>query len=135
MPTSPVAEARGRLTLSHLVERFALLRGNWEVDYPEMVERVLAMASGREPLTGRFAAVAGDPTYTFIEVTASEAEALELLASWTLDEHFPECPLALADLHEGAVHEVRVTVSRGPAPPCRLEEVRRCGCSDAPWTR
>ena len=75
------------------------------------------MASGREPLCGRFVAVAGDSTYTFIEVTATEAEALELLASWTLDEHYPKCPLALADLHEGWIHEVRVTVSRGPVSP------------------
>lgn len=126
MPATAAAEERGRRTLAVLVERFALLRGNWEVDYPEMVEEVLAMASGREPLCGRFAAVAGDPTYTFIEVTATEAEALELLASWTRDEHYPKCPLALADLHEGCIHEVRVTVSRGPAPPNRIEEVPRC---------
>ena len=117
-------EERGRRTLACLVERFGLLRGNWEVDYPAMVEGVLAMASGREPLRGRFAAVAGDPTYTFIEVAATEAEALELLASWTEDEHYPKCPLALADLHEGAIHEVRVTVSRGPSPAKRPEEVR-----------
>lgn len=120
------ASELGRRTLSTLVDRFALLRGNWEVDYPEMVERVLAMVSGREPLSGRFAAVAGDPTYTFIEVAATEAEALELLASWALDEHYPKCPLALADLHEGAIHRVRVTVSREPAPPQLLEEVQRC---------
>jgi len=120
------ASELGRRTLAALVDRFTLLRGNWEVDYPEMVERVLAMASGREPLSGRFAAVAGDPTYTFIEVAATEAEALELLASWALDEHYPKCPLALADLHEGAIHRVRVTVSREPAPPQLLEEVQRC---------
>ncbi len=126
MPAVAGAEERGRRTLAVLVERFGFLRGNWEVDYPEMVEEVLAMSSGRAPLCGRFAAVAGDPTYTFIEVTATEAEALELLASWTLDEHYPKCPLALADLHEGCIHEVRVTVSRGPASPDRIEEVPRC---------
>lgn len=126
MPAATAAEERGRRTLAVLVERFGLLRGNWEVDYPEMVEEVLAMASGQEPLRGRFAAVAGDPTYTFIEVTATEAEALELLAGWTLDEDYPKCPLALADLHEGCIHEVRVTVSRGPEPPDRIEEVPRC---------
>ena len=124
MPTAAASSERGRRTLSCLIERYGLLRGNWEVDYPDMVEGVLAMASGREPLRGRFAAVAGDPTYTFIELTATEAEALELLASWTLDEHYPKCPLALVDLHEGAIHEVRITASRGPAPPLRLEEVR-----------
>ena len=124
MPAAMAASERGRRTLAFLVERYGLLRGNWEVDYPGMVEGVLAMASGREPLRGRFAAVAGDPTYTFIELAATEAEALELLARWTLDEHFPRCPLALADLHEGAIHEVRVTVSRGPAPPLRIEEVQ-----------
>jgi hypothetical protein len=124
MPAGAAASERGRRTLASLVDRYGLLRGNWEVDYPEMVEGVLAMASGREPLSGRFAAVAGDPTYTFIEVAATEAEALELLAGWTLDEHYPKCPLALVDLHEGAIHEVRVTVSRGPAPPLRLEEVQ-----------
>ena len=126
MPATAAAEERGRRTLAVLVERFDLLRGNWDVDYPEMIEEVLAMASGREPLCGRFAAVAGDPTYTFIEVAATEAEALELLASWTLDEHYPKCPLALADLHEGCIHEVRVTVSREPTPPNRIEEVLRC---------
>jgi hypothetical protein len=126
MPAAAAAEERARRTLAVLVERFRLLRGNWEVDYPAMVEGGLAMASGREPLCGRFAAVAGDPAYTFIEVTATEAEALTLLASWTLDEHYPKCPLALADLHEGCIHEVRVTVSRGPAPPNRIEEVPRC---------
>lgn len=118
------ASERGRRTLAFLVERYRLVRGNWEVDYPEMVEGLLAMASGREPLRGRFAAVAGDPAYTFIELAATEAEALELLASWTLDEHFPKCPLALADLHEGAIHEVRVSVGRGPAAPLRTEEVQ-----------
>jgi len=124
MPATVAASERGRRTLSCLIERYGLLRGNWEVDYPEMVEGVLAMASGREPLRGRFAAVAGDPTYTFIELAATEAEALELLAGWTLDEHYPKCPLALVDLHEGAIHQVRVTVSRGPVPPLRLEEVQ-----------
>jgi hypothetical protein len=123
-PAAVAASERGRRTLASLVERYGLLRGNWEVDYPDMVEGVLAMASGREPLRGRFAAVAGDPTYTFIELAATEAEALELLAGWTLDEHYPKCPLALVDLHEGAIHQVRVTVSRGPAPPLRLEEVQ-----------
>lgn len=109
------AEARGRRTLADLIERFALQRGNWEVDYPEMVETALAMASGREPLCGRYAAVAGDPTYTFIEVVGTEADALALLASWTADEHYPKCPLALVDLHEGSIHPVRVTVSRALA--------------------
>jgi hypothetical protein len=123
-PAAVAASERGRRTFASLVERYGLLRGNWEVDYPDMVEEVLAMASGREPLRGRFAAVAGDPTYTFIELAATEAEALELLAGWTLDEHYPKCPLALVDLHEGAIHEVRVTVSRGPAAPLRLEEVQ-----------
>jgi hypothetical protein len=123
-PAAVAASERGRRTLGSLVERYGLLRGNWEVDYPDMVEEVLAMASGRKPLRGRFAAVAGDPIYTFIEVAATEAEALELLAGWTLDEHYPKCPLAVVDLHEGAIHEVRVTVSRGPAPPLRLEEVQ-----------
>ncbi len=124
MPAAVAASERGRRTLGSLIERYGLPRGNWEVDYPDMVEEVLAMASGREPLRGRFAVVAGDPTYTFIEVAATEAEALELLAGWTLDEHYPKCPLAVVDLHEGAIHEVRVTVSRGPAPPLRLEEVQ-----------
>jgi hypothetical protein len=126
MSATVVAEERGRRTLAVLVERFALLRGNWEVDCPDMVEGVLEMASGRAPLCGRFAAVAADESYAVIEVTATEAEAFELLASWTLDEHYPKCPLALADLHEGCIHEVRVTVSRGPAPPNRIEEVPRC---------
>lgn len=116
MIAAATVEERGRRTLADLVERFALQRGNWEVDYPEMVEKALAMASGREPLCGRYAAVAGDPTYTFIEVAETEADALALLASWTADEHYPKCPLALADLHEGAIHPVRVTVSRAPAP-------------------
>jgi len=131
MRAAAIAEERGRRTLDVLVERFGLLRGNWEVDYPEMVEGILAMSAGREPLSGRFAAVAGDPTYTFIELTATEGEALELLASWAVDEHYPKCPLALADLHEGCIHEVRVTVSRGPAPPERIEEVSRCALPDA----
>lgn len=122
MPATALAEERGRRTLAFLAEHYDLQRGNWEVDYPEMVEEVLAMAAGREPLRGRFAAVAGDPTYTFIELADSEAEALELLASWTEDDHYPKCPLALADLHEGVIHEVRVTVSRAPSPPKRIDE-------------
>jgi hypothetical protein len=124
MPAGALAEERGRRTLAYLAEHFDLQRGNWEVDYPEMVEGVLAIASGREPLCGRFAVVAGDPTYTFIELADSETEALELLASWSEDEHYPKCPLALADLHEGSIHEVRVTVSRGSSPPKRVEEGR-----------
>ena len=124
MPVTVGAEERGRRTLAFLVERFRLLRGNWEVDQPEMVEMVLAMASGRKPLCGRFAAVAGDPTYTFIELAATEAEALERLASWSEDEHYPKCPLALAHLREGTVHEVRVAVSRAPTPPTRVEGVQ-----------
>jgi hypothetical protein len=68
--------------------------------------------------------VAGDSTYTFIELADSEAEALELLASWSEDDHYPKCPLALADLHGGAIYEVRVTVSRGPSPPKRPKEVQ-----------
>lgn len=123
-PATVAARERARRTLALLVDLYRLPRGDWEVDYPEMVEEVLAMASGREPLRGRFAAVAADTTYTFIELAATEADALELLAGWTLDEHYPKCPLALVDLHEGAIHEVRVTVSRGPAPPLRPEEVR-----------
>jgi len=122
MPATALAEERGRRTLGFLVEHYDLQRGNWEVDYPEMVEGVLAMASGREPLCGRFAAVAGDPTYTFIELADSEADALELLGSWSEDDHYPKRPLALADLHEGLIHEVRVAVSRAPSPPKRLDE-------------
>ena len=115
MPAIVTGEERGRRTLAELAQRFALQRGNWEVDYPEMVEKVLAMASGREPLCGRYAAVAGDSSYTFIEVTTTEADALALLASWAADEHYPKCPLTLADLHEGSIHPVRVTVGRAPA--------------------
>ncbi|HEY5052145.1 MAG TPA: hypothetical protein VII45_01915 [Solirubrobacterales bacterium] len=126
MPTAVAGEERGRQTLACLVQRFALQRGNWEVDYPEMVEKVLAMASGREPLCGRFAAVAGDPSYTFIEVTATEADALDRLAIWTADEHYPKCPLALADLHEGSIYPVAVTVSRAAAPRPSPEEGPRC---------
>jgi hypothetical protein len=116
MPATVTGEERGRRTLADLAQRFALQRGNWEVDYPGMVEKVLAMASGREPLCGRYAAVAGDSSYTFIEVTPTEAAALTLLASWAADEHYPKCPLALADLREGSIHSVRVTVSRAPVP-------------------
>lgn len=122
MPATALAEERGQRTLAFLVDHYDLLRGNWEADYPEMVEAVLAMSSGREPLCGRFAAVAGDPTYTFIELADSEAEALELLASWTADDDYPKCPLAVADLHGGVIHEVRVTVSRAPSPPKRIDE-------------
>jgi len=125
-PAPLTTEERGRKTLADVAERFGLQRGNWEVDYPEMVEGVLAMASGREPLRGRFAAVAGDPTYTFIHVAATEAEALGQLADWISDEHFPKCPLALADLHEGSVHMVRVTVTRDDAPQPSPEEGLRC---------
>jgi hypothetical protein len=91
-----------------------------------MVESVLAMASGRAPICGRFAAVAGDPIYTFIHVAATEAEALAQLAAWTRDEHDPKCPLALADLHEGSVHMVRVTVVRDDAPRSSPEEGLQC---------
>lgn len=91
-----------------------------------MVERVLAMASGREPLSGRYAAVAGESTYTFIELTATEGEALEQLASWSLDEHFPKCPLALADLHDGLIHEVEVAVRPKAVPPRRIEGACPC---------
>ena len=44
MPATAADEERARETLAHLAERFALERGNWEVDYPEMVEEVMAMA-------------------------------------------------------------------------------------------
>ena len=125
-PASTAIEERGRQTLAVLAERFGLQRGNWEVDCPEMVERVLAMASGREPICGRFAAVAGDPNYTFIHVAVTEAEALGQLAAWTCDEHDPKCPLALADLHEGSVHMVHVTVARDDAPRSSPEEGLRC---------
>jgi hypothetical protein len=116
IPASVADDERGRRALADLAQRFALQRGNWEVDHPAMVEKVLAMASGREPLCGRYAAVAGDSSYTLIEVTATEADALAQLASWTVDEHYPKCPLVLADLHEGSIHPVRVTVSRAPVP-------------------
>lgn len=126
MPATVAGEERGRETLAHLAERFALERGNWEVDYPEMVEEVMVMASGREPLCGRFAAVAADETYAFIEVTPTEADALEQLAEWAADEHYPKCPLALADLYEGSIHPVRITVSRDTAPQPSPEEGSRC---------
>ena len=120
---SAAAEERSRRTLAVLVEQYRLLRGNWEVDYPEMVERVLAMASGRAPLCGRFAAVAGDSTYTFIEVAATEAHALELLAIWAIDECYPKCPLALVDLQRGCTHKLRVEVTSIPG---RVEQVSGC---------
>lgn len=126
MPAAVACEERGRATLTRLVRQFALQRGNWEVDCPTMVEKILAMASGRVPLCGRFAAVAGDQSYAFIEVTATEADALGQLARWAADEHYPKCPLALADLHEGSIHPVRVTVSRGTAPRPSPEEGLRC---------
>lgn len=126
MAAAVAGEERGRATLDHLVGRFALLRGNWEVDCPAMVEKILAMAAGREPLCGRFAAVAADQSYAFIEVTATEVDALDQLARWAVDEHYPKCPLALADLHEGSIHPVRVTVSRGAAPRPSPEEGMRC---------
>lgn len=125
-PATVAGEERAREALAHLAERFALQRGNWEVDYPEMVEKVMAMASGRQPLCGRFAAVAADETYAFVKVTATEEDALEQLACWVVDEHYPKCPLALADLHEGSIHPVRVTVSRGTAPRPSPEEGLRC---------
>lgn len=118
-------EDLARRTLSFLVERYSLRRGNWEVDCPEMVERVVAMARGREPIAGRFAAVAADHSYAFIEVLPEEGDALDQLSRWASDEQFPKCPLALADLREGSVHPVRVTVSRGAAPQTPTEEARR----------
>jgi hypothetical protein len=123
---APAGEARARETLAHLIERFSLQRGNWEVDYPDMVEELGAMASGREPVRGRFAAVAADQTYAFIEVTVTEAVALDQLARWAEDEDFPKCPLALADLHEGSIHQVRVTVCRDAAPKPSHEEGSPC---------
>lgn len=126
MPATAAGEERGRETLAHLIQRFALQRGNWEVDCPEMVEKVLAMASGRRPLCGRFAAVAADQSYAFIEITATEAAALGQLARWAADEHYPKCPLALADLLEGSIHQVWVTVCRGTALEPSLEEGLPC---------
>ena len=123
MPTTAATEERGRRILAHLDDRYSLLRGNWEVDHPEMVEGVLAMAAGREAIGDRYAALAGDSTYTLIELVGSEALALDRLASWCEDEHYPKRPLALADLHEGVVHEVRVTVSRGGPPAVGGEEL------------
>lgn len=125
MPPEVAGDESRRQLLDQLVDRFGLLRGNWEVDYPEMVEKVLAMAAGREPLCGRYVAIAGDPTYTFIELTESEHGALELLANWASDEHYPKCPLALADLAGGSVHAVQVTVSRGALYPDPMQEVTR----------
>jgi hypothetical protein len=125
MPAT-ASEERGRQTLTRLIQRFALQRGNWEVDCPEMVEKVLAMASGREPLCGRFAAVAADQSYAFIEVAVTEAVALDQLTRWAVDEHYPKCPLALADLHEGSIHQVRVTVCRGVALEPTPEEESPC---------
>jgi hypothetical protein len=116
MPAAVAGDERGQETLARLIRRFSLLRGNWEVDCPDMVEKVLAMASGEMPLCGHFAAVAGDEHYTFIEVTATEADALDRLARWAADEQFPKRPLALVDLREGSIHPVRVTVSRDTAP-------------------
>ncbi len=126
MPATVAGEERGRQTLAHLAQRFALQRGNWEVDCPAMVEKVLAMASGREPLCGRFAAVAADQSHAFIEVTVTEADALGQLARWAADARYPKCPLALADLHEGSIHPVRVTISRGTALRPSPEEGLRC---------
>ena len=122
MPAVALTEERGRRTLAFLVEHYDVQRANWEVDYPEMVEGLLAMAAGREPLGARFAAVAGDTTYVFIELADSEEEALELLGSWTEDANYPRCPLAIADLQEGVIHGARVTVSRALSPPKRLDE-------------
>lgn len=119
-------EERARETLAHLIDRYDLQRGNWEVDYPDMVEELDAMASGQEPVRGRFAAVAGDQSYTVIEVTATEADALEQLARWAEDDLCPKCPLALVDLHEGSIHKVRVTICRDTAPEPSPEEGSRC---------
>lgn len=110
---SPQEAARGRTTLSRLVSLYPVERGNWEVDCPEMVERVLAMAAGDLPLAGRFAAVAFDRTYTFIHVVASEVDALALLVVWVQDHEFPKRPVALADLLTGSIHALKVTVDRG----------------------
>lgn len=133
-PPAKAAEVHGRQTLAALVDRFGFARGNWEVDCPESVQPILAMASGQQSLDGRFVGVAGDSDCVCIEVAVTEAKALELLAAWASDEHNPKCPLALADLHTGQVHEVRVTVTRRPGPPIRIEEVRSCQLPSASST-
>ena len=53
-------------------------------------------------------------------------ETLAHLAERAADEHYPKCPLALADLHEGSIHPVRITVSRDTAPRPSPEEESRC---------
>lgn len=119
-------QARRRTMLAQLVREFPVDRGNWEVDCPELVGGVLTMVSGQVPVPGRYAAVATDQTYTFITVTETEAEALELLAEGSSDAEHPRRPVALADLLEGSIYEVGVTVTRSTSPRAIGRELARC---------
>jgi hypothetical protein len=105
-------EAQCRASLAELIRQYPIERGNWEVDCAEAVEPVLDMAAGRAPMSGRFAAVAADCTYTFIAVTDSEEQALARLVAWVRDEQYPKRPLVLADLASGVVHNVKVLAVR-----------------------
>jgi len=110
---SPVEESNARRTLARLVQLYPIERGNWEVDCPQMVEKVLAVVRGVVPLPGCFAVVASDRAYTFIDMTATETEALEVLATWVSDDEFPKRPVVLADLLTGSIHSVQVRLSKG----------------------
>lgn len=111
----PEEESKARRTLARLVQQYPIERGNWEVDCPQMVEKVLAVVRGAVPLPGCFAVVAFDRTYTFIDVTATEAEAFEVLAAWVSDDEFPKRPLVLVELLTGSVHAVQVRLGKGGA--------------------
>lgn len=125
MPEEAPAEEAGRRTLASSSNILPSCRGTGRPTTPTWLR---AAGDGRGAGAGlrSIAAGAGDPTCTFIELADSKAEALELLGSWSQDDLYPNCPLGLADQHEGVIHEVRVAVSRAPSPPKRLdEEVRR----------
>jgi hypothetical protein len=93
-----------------------------------VVEPILDMAAGRSPVSGRFAAVAADSTYTFIAVTSTEDDAIQRLVGWVHDDEFPKRPVAIADLAAGAVHAVEVLV----APAAAVRHQLRGGIPDVP---
>jgi len=50
MPAGAAASERGRRTLASLVDRYGLLRGNWEVDYPDYADPCVMPTSDLGPL-------------------------------------------------------------------------------------
>jgi len=121
-PATALAEERGRRTLAFCVEHYGLLRGNWEVDYPGVVEGVLAMASGRSPsavASPLWPATPPTPSSSSLIARRRPDSCSRAGATTTTTR---SAPSRWADLHEGAIQEVWVTVSRDPSPPKRIDE-------------